>query len=71
MPPKNDTEALYVQVQRRLVESGEWDRWACSFISWSCVFSIMELMANFQKYTTDTDKQIEWEWVDWWFEASE
>ena len=28
MPSKNDTEALYAQVQRRLVESGEWDRWA-------------------------------------------
>ncbi|KIM87807.1 hypothetical protein PILCRDRAFT_261961 [Piloderma croceum F 1598] len=26
MPSKNDTEALYAQVQRKLVESGEWDR---------------------------------------------
>jgi len=32
MPSKNDTEALYVQVQRRLVESGEWDRWALLFL---------------------------------------
>lgn len=24
--PKTDTEALYAQIQRRFVESGEWDR---------------------------------------------
>ncbi|KAF7973817.1 hypothetical protein HWV62_14198 [Athelia sp. TMB] len=26
MPAKNDTEGLYAQIQRRMVESGDWDR---------------------------------------------
>lgn len=48
--PKADTEALYVQIRRRFIESGEWDRSATN-----SSFTYTEPAAKLIRTSTDQD----------------